>query len=851
MVADNGGVAVGVAEEVHQHAAPRTPAAWPYQVGVIPSRGGSFQHRAEADQLRVALDGGGTTVLSQVLTGTGGVGKTQLAADYARTAWQESGVDVLVWISASDTTAVISGYAQAGVEIQGADPADPHSAAKAFLAWLQPKAQGPRCRWLVVLDDVTDPSDLSDWWPPASPTGRTVVTTRRKDAALAKDERRMIEVGVFTATESLAYLTSALAVHDRREPDAQLAALAADLGHLPLALSQAAAYLVDVGVDCTAYRALLSDRARTLADAAPDVLPDGQAQTVAAAWGLSIDRADALRPVGLARPTLQLCAFLDSNGIPAAVVTSRSALAYLTSYHSKAPDAHPVSADQARLAVRALYRLSLINHDPGSLHRELHVHQLIQHSVRDTLTSTQHDLLARTAADALTESWPEVERDVDLGQVLRANTVALTRYSGEALYRPDLHRVLFRTGHSLGDAGQVTAARDYFHHLSEIATAILGAAHPDTLAARHGFARWQGEAGDAASAVDTLTELLEDRLGLLGQDHPETLHTRHELARLRGEAGDAAGAVDALTPLVEHYLRVLGPDHLDTLTARHELARWQGDAGDAVGAVDALTPLVEHYLRVLGPDHLDTLTARSNLARLRGEAGDVVGAVNAFAELLEDRLRVLGPDHPRTLRARHELANWRIYAGDVAGAVNGFAALVEDALRLLGPEHPDTLTARLNLAVCLGKAGDATGAVDALITLLGDYLRVIGPDHPEPLTARHHLARLRGEAGDAAGAVTTFTELLQDRLRVQGPDHPHTLRARHELARWRGEAGDVAGAVTAFTELLQDRLRVHGPDHPDILSTRRELARWQADERDSDVTIVREVLPAEPHSPAE
>ena len=82
-------MAVGSAGQVVYQAAPREPAAWPHQVGVIPSRAQSFQHRAEAQRLRAAVEGGGTAVLGQVLTGMGGVGKTQLAADYARTAWDD------------------------------------------------------------------------------------------------------------------------------------------------------------------------------------------------------------------------------------------------------------------------------------------------------------------------------------------------------------------------------------------------------------------------------------------------------------------------------------------------------------------------------------------------------------------------------------------------------------------------------------------------------------------------------------------------------------------------------------------------------------------------------------------
>ncbi|MET9387600.1 hypothetical protein ABZY09_42975 [Streptomyces sp. NPDC002928] len=185
--------------------------------------------------------------------------------------------------------AVVTSYAQAAVEVLGSDPADPEpAAARAFLAWLEPKP-GTAPRWLVVLDDLADPADLRGLWPPASTHGRTLVTTRRRDAVLTGPGRQLVQVGLFTEDEANSYLITFLAAHGRNEPADQLAGLADDLGYLPLALSQAAAYLFDVGLDCVTYRHRLADRSRTLIDVLPDPsgLPDDQAATVAAAWSLA------------------------------------------------------------------------------------------------------------------------------------------------------------------------------------------------------------------------------------------------------------------------------------------------------------------------------------------------------------------------------------------------------------------------------------------------------------------------------------------------------------------------------------------------------------------------------------
>lgn len=734
------------------------PAPWPHQVGVIPLRARSFQHRG-GDGRAAPGTGGGTAVLSQVLTGMGGVGKTQLAADHARTAWERGGLDVLVWVSAGTRDAVVAGYAQAGVELCRADPGDPERAARSFLAWLTPKAGAKPCRWLIVLDDVTDPADLRDLWPPGSGHGRTLVTTRRRDAALAGDGRHLVQVGLFSMREALTYLTTSLAAHGRTEPADQLTALVCDLGHLPLALAQAAAYLVDSGDTAATYRELLADRTTALADTAPDALPDDQALPLAAVWSLSVDRADTLRPVGLARPMLHLTAMMDANGIPHDVLTGPPALAHLTAHRITRPtttgEPEPVSARDAVSvrdavhALRALHRLSLIDHTPETPHQAVRVHQLVQRATRDTLTPAEFHRTARTAGDALIAAWPANERDTALAQTLRANAGALTGRAEDDLHRPNAHQVLFRTGISLGATGQLTEARDHFQHLTETTRHHPGPDHPDTLAARGHLASWRGEAGDAAGAADAFVELLADRVRVLGEDHPSTLITRNNLVIWQMEAAASrvgGGAVDAFAELVEHMVRALGEDHPETLTARGNLISQRGEAGDAVGAAGAFARLVEHMVRVLGEDHPSTLTTRENLASWRGKAGDAGGAATAFAGLVEDMVRVLGEDHPDTLGARGHLASWRGKAGDAGGAATAFAGLLEHTVRVLGEGHPFTLQTRFDLAFWQSKEGNMAGLLAGITELLERMPRVLGEDHPHLREIRENLARWPGKA---------------------------------------------------------------------------------------------------------
>ncbi|MEV6620307.1 tetratricopeptide repeat protein [Amycolatopsis sp. NPDC051106] len=732
---------------VHFHQQTRPIVTFPHRAGVAPQQAAAFQDRGGTTRLLAqALERGDAAVLTAhprfhtgVVSGMGGVGKTQVALDYAKRLWASGEVELWLWVTAGSRAAIVSSYARLATDLTGVEDPDPEHGARRLLEWLA----GTRTRWLIVLDDVQSPADLRGLWPPATSTGRVVVTTRRRDAALRGHGRCLVEVDVFTPREADAYLHAALA--DQQHLVEGAAELTAELGFLPLALAQASAYMLDRGLSCADYRTRWASRRRSLASLMPepDGLPDEHRATVATTWSLSIEQANRLEPAGIAGTLLDVASVLDPNGIPAELFTSPPVVALLS-----VDSEREVDAEQARDGLGCLHRLNLIALHPDSMSRAVRVHALIQRATRDTLLAQKLPDVAYAAADALLQIWPEVERDAALGQVLRGNADALADAVGELLWESDRYAVLFRAGISLADRGLVAEARGYFHRLHTTATRQLGGDHPDTLTIRSHLAVCRGEAGDPAGATAAFQELLIDQQRVLGPHHPDTLATRGNLARFRGEAGDPAGAANAFDELLTDQLRVLGPDHLDTLTTRSYLASWRARGGDLASTAAAFEELLTEELRVLGPDHPDTLTTRNNVARFRGLAGDPAGAAAAFQDLLTDRLRVLGPDHPDTLATRNNLAYWR------------------------------------------GEAGDPAGAAAAFEELLADRLRVLSPDHPDTLTTRGHLACWRGEAGDPAGAAAAFQELLTDRLRVLGPDHPDTLTTRNNLAYWQNQSSD-------------------------------------------------------------
>jgi len=728
---------------------------WPVVVGQPPALASAFQPRRGLRDRVVAARGQGADVVlarqgTRVLAGGGGVGKSQLAARFARDA-VEGGTDLVVWVNAGSTDQIVTAYARAAVRVgaAGAGGVDLAADAQAFLEWLHATDRS----WLVVLDDVTDPADLSDsarragWWPPTRPCGWTLATTRLRDAVLASAGRWQVDVDVYGADESVAYLTQRLTDAGMGDLlDAGAGALAGALGHLPLALSHAAAYMLSEGEGCTAYLARYVGGTERLAALMPaGAQPDGYPRPIAVTLLLALDAADAAEPAGLARPALALAAMLDPAGHPDTLWATPAATDYLAP-HRTGGAGQPVSAEQARRALRLLHRYGLLTHTPTDSARAVRIHALTARAVRENTA----DLAAAShaAADALLALWPQADHTTpELTAALRANTTTLTAIAGDLLWQPHGHRLLYRAGTSLLDAGLHTTTVPYWQHMTDQATRLLGDDHPDTLTTRNNLGSSYRQAGRTVEAIGLLERLVADRTRLLGDEHLDTLTTRANLASSYRQAGRTGEAISIEERLVADRTRLLGDEHPRTLTARGNLASSYRQAGRTGEAISIEERLVADFTRLLGDEHPHTLTARNNLASSYWQAGRTGEAIRLGERLVADRARLLGDQHPSTLTARGNLAVSYEQAGRTGEAISLLERVVADCTRLLGEEHPATLTARGNLAVSYEQAGRTGEAISLLERLVADRTRLLGDEHPHTLTARGNLAEVRGRLG--------------------------------------------------------------------------------------------------------
>ncbi|WP_312866169.1 tetratricopeptide repeat-containing protein [Streptomyces boluensis] len=774
---------VNVYRQTHVHLTARE-VTWPLEIGIVPGLATAFQPRAALrEQIDAARGQRAAAVLTQVLSGGGGVGKSQLAASYADEAIR-AGTDLVVWANAGEVQQVVALYAQAAalVSAPGATGEDPERDARALLSWLATTDR----RWLVVLDDVTDPAGMKDWWPSSrTGTGWVLATTRIHDARLTGNGRRRIQVDVYTPDEAAAYLRTRL-TEDGAEHllDDGLDDLAAALGCLPLALGHAAAYMLNQDLTCARYLALFNDSTRPLEQLLPEEADaEGYGRQIATTLLLSLDVAQHTEPVGLARPALRLAALLDPAGHPHVLWKTPAVLTYLTEQRAPAPDgAHrsePVTAEQAEAVLRVLHRYALIGIDRRQAPHAVRVHALTARATREPLGDDALRALAQAAADALLDIWPDPDHlHPALASALRSNIDQLHQNTGEHLWRPEAHEILFHAGSSWVCTGLMATAIAYWKRLSVTSRAILGPEHSGTLRACANLANLYRGSTEAI----TLTErVVADCERLLGPEHHDTLRFRADLVTRYADTGRITEAVTLAKSILAVRRRRLGPTHPDTLTARESLGFAYSQAGRITKAITLTENVLAARERLLGPTHPDTLRVRANLAAAYGDAGRTAEAITLTENVLADRERFLGPTHHDTLLSRATLASAYSQVGRITEAI----ALTENVLAeregFLGPTHVETLRTRNQLALYYDQAGRTADAITLEESVLADCERFLGPTHLDTLHVRANLATSYADAGRITEAITLAEGVLADRERLLGSEHHETARARHYL----------------------------------------------------------------------
>ncbi len=632
------------------------------------------------------------------IAGMGGIGKTELALQYART-YQDEYPGSLCWFSVRGKNLVTQIIEFAGTYLDIFPPKELESdESKVGYCWKNWRSEPS----LIVLDDVPDygqfdRENVAPYLPPTNNKIKVLMTSRERPGANIP----RIDLDVLSEVKALELLT-ALIGKSRIEAEPEIAKeLCKWLGYLPLGLELVGRYL-DIDPSLTLETTLQNLENQKLK--AEELLNSEQydmtAQLgVAAAFELSWQK---LNPEAQ-RLGCYLSLF-DSESFEWSWVEN-ALIANSSEESSAEPSKRDLLKQKRDLLKRNLVRM--IPQSQSTTKYQYQLHSLIAQYFRAKLEEKEQAAQLKQKFCAvmivIAQSIPETPTQ----EQIQAVTIAIPHLSNVATeltqYIDDDNLIWSYVGLGSFYRGQglYSQAEQWLEQCLNSCRERLGEDHLDVATSLNNLAELYRSQGRYTEAEPLYLQALELRKRLLGSDHTDVAQSLNNLALLYSLQGRYTEAELRYLQALELHKRLLGSDHPLVALSLNNLAYLYHSQGRYTDAEPPLIQALELRKRLLGSDHPHVATSLNNLAALYTSQGRYESAEPRYLQALELRKRSLGEDHPHVAQSLNNLAELYYSQGRYTEAEPPLIQALSIAESVLGENHPNTKRIRDNFTNCM------------------------------------------------------------------------------------------------------------------------------------------------------
>src|SRR6266851_3930014 len=746
--------------------------------------------------LYAALRSSKAAALTQThaISGLGGIGKTQIAVEYAYR--YRDHYQAIFWINASTRDALSADFVKlaALLDLPEQQEQDQDIVARAVKRWLT-----THTRWLLILDNVDNLEMIVDFLP-VNGTGDVLLTTRLQALGTVAQSIEVEKMGqdegvTFLLRRTKVIVPGASLDQAAKESQAQAIEIFFALDGLPLALDQAGAYIEETRCGLSQYLKLYGTRRKELL-LRRGRLPVDHPEPVAATWSLSFQQVEQENLA--AADLLRLLAFLDPEAIPEEIMTLGAA--------ELGPALGIVASDPLEVDTifELLLRYSLIRRNPEV--KFLSIHRLVQAVLKDGMDRDTQRLWAERTIRAVNRAFPDVELQTweRCQRCIPHVYICVTYIEEYALAFPEAARLFNEAATYLVARARYQQAESLLLTTLAIRQQILEANHPDTARTLNDLGEVYRKQGKYQEAETLLQEALAIRQQALGEAHPDVAQTLHNLANLYRAGGAYVKAEPFYLQALHIRETTVGVDHPLVAESYYGLAKLYYSQERYQQAEEFCRQSLHIQEQRLGDTHLMIASTLSMLAKIYQGQHKLDQAKEMNMRALSIRENTSGEDHQQVATIINNLVE--IYHAE--GRYREAEPLIARSLKIheqsLGPEHPYMAYSLSNLAENCFLQGDYIQAESHYKKALAIREQNLGEDHPRTASTYYDLARLYSALEQYEEAESFYCKALSIRERTFGLDHPAVASTLVQYAtilrklKRESEAGELEARIQAI-----------------------------------------------------
>ena len=776
-----------------------------------------------------------------VLSGLGGVGKTQLAAKFIEGHLKHYN---LVWTFDAKTDVMLQeSYRELAQELklfrEDEKAVPPEEILARVNRWLKaPSNHG----WLLYFDNV---DSLEIVQPKSLPQhgGQILITSRHKTHW--ENFYPVIEVQEFEREESNNLL---IKIIPEGKQEGQVNALAEKLGDFPLALDQAGSFIKNnvIGLTITDYLGYFQGDHRAIWEAEQEEATNKlYPATVAMTWKITMDYIKEKFPN--AAKALNLCAYLNSTEIP---------LKWLIDWwKEKTPTKGFQLLKELNDLVKPLVDFSLLRQQEAQ--KMLSVHQLVQLVTQDNLSEDEKEefiieglKLIKGRFDAYHDddpkTWGEgrkcmphaisVTNHAKKGKYLLKNTglkktlshtlnvtdeITLS-FSMKISYAPDQGGValLFHQMATYARRqGNAFKAKKYHTQALEIFKSFFGESHPSVADTLNNLGNAWSDLGEKKKAIEYYEKALEIFKSFLGESHPSVADTLNNLGTAWSDLGEKKKAIEYYEKALKMKKAFLGESHPSVADILNNLGAAWSELGEKEKAIEFYEKALEMTKAFLGESHPSVAETLNNLGTAWSGLGEKKKAIEFFEKALEMKKAFLGESHPSVAETLNNLGLARSDLGEKKQAIEFYEKALEMKKAFLGTHHPKVAETLGNLGTAWSDLGKKKKAIEFFEKALEIFKAFYGDHHPSVAETLNNLGATWNNLGENKKAIEFFEKALEMRKAFYGDHHLSVADTLNNLGTAWSDLGEKKQAIEYFEKTLEMEKAVLGDSHPSVADT--------------------------------